>query len=118
MSSRPTAAMVSGVPPIGPAERVRRQDELGEPLVDDVRRVVVVHGELLEDDPALALDVPAVEPRGGDHVEQDVGGESDVLVEHPRVVAGVLLAGDRVGLAADGVEGRRRCPSRSAGRCP
>ena len=30
-----------------------------------------------------------------------------VLVEHPGVVAGVLLAGHRVRLAADGVEGDR-----------
>ena len=53
--------------------------------------------------------------RGGDHVAEDVDRERQVVVEHPRVVAGVLLGGEGVDLAADRVE-RRRDVQRAAPR--
>ena len=89
-----------------PAQRVPAEHGLGEPLVHDVTGVVVVHRELFEDHPALVLDVVDVQARRGDHVTQDVDRHRQVLVQHPGVVAGVLLARDGVGLPADGVERR------------
>ena len=80
---------------------------LGEEVVDHVVRVVVVHRDLVEDHVALRLDVVGVQQRVGDHVAEDVDRQRQVVVEHPRVEAGVLLGGERVELAADRVERHR-----------
>ena len=92
---------------------------VGELLVDDVARVVVVHRELFEDHAALGLDVSSVSRRAEvtmSAMTSTAIGRS--VVEHPGVVAGVLLAGGGVGLTTDGVERPRRCPSRCGARCP
>ena len=96
--------MVSGVPPMGRPSGCSPSTAAANCSCDDVARVVVVHRELFEDDAALGLELVGVEPRGGDHVGDDVDRHRQVGVEHPRVVAGVLLAGGGVGLATDGVE--------------
>ena len=56
------------VPPSdhGPAERVAAEDRLGRDVVDEVVRRVLDHGDLLEDDLTLGVDV--VERRTEDHV--------------------------------------------------
>jgi hypothetical protein len=69
-----------------------------------VARIVVVHSDLFEDDAALVLDVLAPEQRRSDHVADHVDGQRQVGVQHPGVVAGVLLGGERVQLTADRVE--------------
>jgi hypothetical protein len=66
-----------------------------------------VHGDLVEDDVALGLDVLAADHRVRDHVTQHVHGQREVLVEDPGVEAGVLLGGERVELPADRVQGDR-----------
>ena len=73
--------------------------------MDDVVGVVVVHRDLVEDHVALGLDIVGVQQRVGDHVAEHVDRERQVVVEHPRVEAGVLLGGEGVELPADGVEG-------------
>ena len=77
-----------------------------ELVVDEVRGIVVAHGDLLEDHPALGVDVLGADQRGGDDVADHVDGQRQVAVEHPGVEAGVLLGGERVHLPADRVEQR------------
>src|SRR4051812_33817587 len=90
-------------------QRCVRPDGARERVVDRIARVVVVHGDLFEDHAALAVDVVRYEQRRRDHVADDVDGERHVDVQHPRVVAGVLLGGERVELTADRIElGRDR----------
>ncbi len=96
---------VRGAAADGTAERVIPQVGLEEALADDVAGVVVRHGEILEDDPALGLELLGVDEAGGDHVGQHVDGHAEVAILHLGVVAGVLLGGDGVVLAADRVEG-------------
>jgi hypothetical protein len=72
--------------------------------VHDVVGVVVVHRDLVEDHVTLGLDVLGREQRRGDHVAEDVHGQRQVVIEDPRVEAGVLLGGEGVELAADRVE--------------
>jgi len=85
---------------------------------DEVARRVEVHVHLLDDHALLAIDLLRVEARVADHVDEHVerhvagaGGALDV-------VAGELLAGERVELPADAVDlgemaravGRRSVP--------
>ena len=100
------------------AERGVAEHRRGELVVHDVAGVVVVHGDLLEDHAALGLDVLGADQRIGHDVADDVDGQRQVGVEHPRVVAGVLLGGEGVHLAADGVDRRRRCPCADRLRVP
>ena len=60
----------------------------------------------------------AVISRGGDHVAEHVDGQRQVLVEDPRVEAGVLLGGEGVELTADRVERDRDVQRRALARCP
>ena len=53
--------------------------------------------------------------RGGDHVAEHVDGQRQVLVEDPRVEAGVLLGGEGVELTADRVERDRDVQRRALG---
>ncbi len=90
----------------GASQRVAVHDLLAEALMDHIHGIVFGHGELLQDDAALGLHLRGVDDRGGDHIGEHLHGHGEVGVEHPGVVAGGLLAGHGVGLAADGVEGR------------
>ena len=85
-----------------PPERVRAEDGLAEHVEDRVLRVVLVHGDLLEHDLALGVDV--LERRPPHHVGHHVEGRRQVLVEHPRVDRGALLVGAGVELGAHAVE--------------
>ena len=105
--SRVSAAIDSSVPAIGRPSGESPQACVGEQVVHDVVGVVVVHRDLVEDHVALGLDVLGGEQRAGDHVAEHVDGQRQVLVEDPRVEAGVLLGGEGVELAADRVEGDR-----------
>ena len=87
------------------AERGVAEHGVREQVVHAVARVVLVHGDLFEDHAALGVDVRRADQRAGQHVADDVDGERQVGVEHPRVVAGVLLGGEGVHLAADRVDG-------------
>ena len=80
---------------------------LREEIVDEVVGRVLHHLDFLEDDRLLPLDVAGVEARMQEDVGEEVGGERQMLVEHPHVEAGVLLGGERVHLAAHGVDGAR-----------
>ena len=83
-------------------ERVAAEDGLAEHVEDRVLRVVLVHGDLLEHDLALGVDV--LERRPPHHVGHHVEGRRQVLVEHPRVDRGALLVGAGVELGAHAVE--------------
>ena len=79
-------------------------ESLREQLVHEVVGRVLDHLDFFDDDLLLALDVVGAERRIADDVRQDVDGERQVLVEHLDVIAGVFLRGERVELAADGVD--------------
>ena len=77
----------------------------GEGVVHHVTGVVVVHGDLFEDHTPLGLDVLGGDQRRRHHVADQVHRQRQVIVQHPRVVAGVFLVGEGVHLAADRVDG-------------
>ena len=85
------------------AERGVAEQLRGERLVNGVRGVVIVHRDLFEHHVALGVHILRRDQRTGHHVGQHVHGQRQVRVEHPGVVAGVLLRGERVHLAADRV---------------
>ena len=85
-------------------ERVTLPEVLGEELVDQVVRRVLDHLDLFEDHLLLALDLVRRKCRTKHDVREQVDREREVLVEHLDVVAGVFLRGERVELAADGVD--------------
>src|SRR3954449_13162030 len=86
------------------AEGVVAEYRLAEHVEDLVLRVVLVHGDLLEHDLALLLELALVEARAPDHVGHHVEGLGEVDVEHARVHRRRLLAGARVELGAHRVE--------------
>lgn len=92
------------------------QHGLEEPLARDIRRIVVGHRELFEDDAALGFELLGVENGRGHHVGEHLDRHRQVAVAHLRVVAGVLLGGERVVFAADGVERDRDVEGRASGR--
>ena len=94
----------------GAPERVLAEDGLGEVVVDELRRRVLVHGDLFEHDLALLVEVGERGPR--DHVGDDLEGLVEVLVEEARVDERVLLGGGRVELAAHLVEDAGDVPGR------
>ena len=85
-----------------PPERVRAEDRLGDEVVDEILRRVLVHRDLLEHD--LALRVEVGEGRREDHVRHHVDRGLQVLVGDARVDDRVLAGGGRVQLAAERVE--------------
>ena len=88
-----------------PAERmVGAVDELLVHAVDEVPRRVEVHVHLLDDHALLAVDLPGVELRVAEHVDDHVERHVAVLGGALDVVARVLLARERVELAADRVD--------------
>jgi hypothetical protein len=85
-----------------PAEGMGAEDRLAQDVEHRVLGVVLVHGDLLEDDLPLGIDVP--EGRAPDHVGHDVERAGQMLVEHPRVDRGALLVRPGVELGAHAVE--------------
>jgi len=82
-----------------PRDEVRR-----EQVVHEVVGRVVAHPDLFEDDLPLGFDL--VDPEGGcpDDVGEDVEGEIQAVVDHSHVVRRALTGGERVHLAADGLD--------------
>ena len=87
-----------------PAERLVAEEELLVHAADEVARRVEVHVHLLDDDALLAVDLLGLELRVAQHVGEHVERDPAVLGRASDVVAGVLLAGERVELAADPVD--------------
>ncbi|MNC85040.1 hypothetical protein D3C83_06120 [compost metagenome] len=88
---------------------------LGEELVDEVVGRVLDHLDFFEDHLLLALDVFGAERRVHDDVRQDLDRQRQVLVEHLDVIAGVLLRGEGVHLAADRINRLRDVFGRARG---
>ena len=87
-----------------PAERLVAVEKLVVDAADEVARRVEVHVHLLDDHALLALDLVLVELRAAEHVDEDVERRVARLGGAANVVAGVLLAGERVELAPDSVD--------------
>ena len=86
-----------------PSQRGVAVQGRGELVEHEIGGVVVAHRDLFEDHAALDVDVLRGHRRMQHHVADDVDGEREITVEDGRVEAGVLLLGERVELAADGV---------------
>ena len=85
-----------------PPERVVAEDRLGDQVVHELLRRVLVHRDLLEHD--LALGVELVEGRREHHVAHHVERRLEVVVGDAGVDDRVLARGGRVQLAAEPVE--------------
>ena len=90
-------------PQDGPGQGAALKDRPEELLGAQVVGGVLVHVDLLQDDPPLGLHRGLGEGGVVDHVTEDVRGLGQVLVQHPGIEAGALLGGEGVHLAADGV---------------
>ena len=86
-----------------PAERMLAEHRLAEQVEHLLLRVVLVHRDLLEDHRALGVDVASA-PGGTPCRPSRRTPPAHVLVDHPRVHRGRLLAGAGVELGAHRVE--------------
>src|SRR5437588_2425329 len=93
--------------------RMLWEQGFGEQVVDELRGLVLVHQDLLEDHLALGLELVGAERRRTDDVAQDVEAEVEVVVEQARVEGRVLLGGEGVHLAAHRLHRLRDLPSRA-----
>ena len=99
-----------------PAERMVAEDRLGDQVVHELLRRVVVHRDLLEHD--LALGVELGERGREDHVAHHVDRRLEMVVGDARVDERVLARGGRVQLAAEPVEDLGDLERAVAARCP
>src|SRR6185437_4600525 len=76
-----------------------RQELVGQRIFG----VVVAHRDLFEDNVAFQLDIACGATPVEHHVTDQVDGQREIAVEHVRVVAGVLLGGERIQLTTDRV---------------
>ena len=81
-----------------------RPECLGEEIMDQLIRRVLVPLDLFQDHVLLAGDLFRVEHRVLQHVRQDILGQWHVLGKHLDVITGVLSVGKGIDLAADGVQ--------------
>jgi len=86
----------------GPTKRMRAERRLLDQIVHELLGLVVVHGDLLEHD--LALSVELGEAGRKDHFAHHVERRLQLVVRNARVDDGVLARGGGVQLAAEGVE--------------
>ena len=99
----------------GAPKRVFAEHDLGDLVVDELGRRVLVHRHLLEHDLTLLVELGEGGPRH--HLGDDLERLVEVFVEQPRVDERVLFGGRRVGLGAHVVEdvgdrgSPRTCPS-------
>ena len=63
-----------------------------------------MHVDLFEDHLTFGVEVRLADHAVLQHVREVIDGHLEVAVQHARVVARVLLAGERVDIAAHGVE--------------
>ena len=99
-----------------PAQRVPVEHLFGKTFVDDVARVILGHGQLFQDHPALGLHLCRIDHCGGHHIGEDLHRYGQIGIQYPGVVAGGLFAGHRIGLATYGVKGCGDVQSRALGR--
>ncbi len=74
-----------------------------EEFVEKILRIVHVHLNLFEDDLPLFSDVVGIEERPEDEIGHDVEGDGKMFVQHLHVEADLLLGGEGVQHAADGI---------------
>jgi hypothetical protein len=84
------------------AQRMRSEHRLAQQIEHLLLRIVLVHRDLLEDHRALGIDLAQSRPEH--HVGHHVERLGHVLVDHPGVHRGRLLAGAGIELGAHPVE--------------
>ena len=102
ISASGVSAITDAWPMIARPSGWSRKDRVAEHVEDLLLGIVLVHRDLLEDHRALGVDL--LERRPEDHVGDHVERLRQVLVDHPRVDRGGLLAGAGVQLGAHPVE--------------
>ena len=117
MAGTVTDRITSGSPSTS-RRAVAREDRLGEPLVDDVGRLVEVHQHLFQDHLPLGVDLVGAEGRLRHDVAEDVEAELEVLGQRSHVEGRVLLGRVGVHVAADRVDRPRRSTARRASGVP
>ena len=65
-------------------------------LEGNVRRIILVHGNLFQNHPALLLQMFRIQQGVTDHIRQHVNRHWHVVVKYARIVAGVFLRGEGV----------------------
>ena len=86
-------------------ERMTLPELLVEQVMDEIVGSILGLRDFLQHDLALALDLGGIENRFEKNVREHLRRHLEVFAEHLGVVAGVLLAGERVQHAADRIEG-------------
>ena len=87
----------------GPGQGGAPVDLQGQPLGTQVLGVILIHADLLQDDPPLGLHILLGKAGGEEHITENIGGQGQVGVQYPGVEAGALLGGESVDLSTDGV---------------
>ncbi len=95
---------------------VRTPQLLVVQLEHEIVRRVVHHADLLEHDLTLEQQVLPAKQRPEDQVADDVDGFDEVLIEHARLIRGVLARGVRVERAAEHLERQRDLARRAVPR--
>ena len=75
-----------------------------EKIVDEIVGSVLGLRDFLQHHLALAIDLGRVEHGVQEKIRQQLGGHRQISAQHLGVVAGVLLAGERIEHTADGVD--------------
>jgi hypothetical protein len=75
----------------------------GEKFVEEIFGIVLIHFDFLEDDLAFLGDVFGIKFWAEDEIGENVEGDGEMLIEDLGVEADLLLGGESVQHAADGV---------------
>ncbi len=90
-------------PQDGHARRLIPKLHPAEQLMHHILGGVLLHGDLLQDDAALLVQLPFIQGGVQGHVAENIHRQGQILVNHLGVEAGAILARKGVELAAHGV---------------
>src|SRR5208282_1502492 len=79
-------------------------ETLSKDFVDQVIGIILIHFYFFENDAALASDVPGIEDGMQDEIGEHIHSERQVLIENFNIEADTFLRGERVHIAADGID--------------
>ena len=65
-------------------------------LEGNVRRIILVHGNLFQNYPALLLQMFWIEQSVTHHISQDINRHRGIVVKYTRIIAGMFLRGESV----------------------
>ena len=65
-------------------------------LEGNVRRIILVHGNLFQNHPALLLQMLWIEQSVTHHISQNINRHRGIIVKYTRIIAGMFLRGESV----------------------